>query len=82
MGLDFVLSSKDREDILKFSVTASCKDGTAAGVLALGKPPGQAVFSQKLWPWVSSPLQAQLSACGAEDKLSWSEFWGHHLLAS
>ena len=43
LGHDFVQSSKDQEDILKFSVTVSCKDG-AAGILALRKPPGQAML--------------------------------------
>lgn len=43
LGHDFVQSSKDQEDILKFSVTVSCKDG-AAGVLALRNPPGQAML--------------------------------------
>lgn len=37
LGLNFVLSSKNWEDILKFSVTACCKDGAGAADLALGK---------------------------------------------
>lgn len=37
LGLNFVLSSKNWEDILKFSATACCKDGAGADDLALGK---------------------------------------------
>lgn len=48
LGLDFVLSSKNWEDTRKFSVTACCKDTASADALALGKPPGQDLFTQKL----------------------------------
>ena len=84
----FVLSSKNRVDILKFSIIAGCNNGAGAaacatmGQLGLGKSlQDKPCLVRTCGCGDPSLCLLPLTACGGGDKLTWSDFLVYQLLA-